>query len=44
VVHVRHTFVYQAVDTFCVEQMTFLKKCQAVEIRADAFWAVDTDS
>ncbi len=26
VVHVRHTFVCRAVDTFCVEQMTFLKK------------------
>ncbi len=26
VVHVRHTFVYRAVDSFCVEQMTFLKK------------------
>jgi hypothetical protein len=26
VVHVLHTFVCQAVDAFCVEQMTFLKK------------------
>ena len=26
VVHVRHTFVCWAVDTFCVEQLTFLKK------------------
>ncbi len=26
VVHVRHTFVCRAVDTFCVEQLTFLKK------------------
>jgi hypothetical protein len=26
VVHVWHTFVCLAVDTFCVEQMTFLKK------------------
>jgi hypothetical protein len=26
VLHVRHTFVCRAVDTFCVEQLTFLKK------------------
>ncbi len=31
VVHVRHTFVCRAVDTFCVEQMTFLKKVSRFE-------------
>jgi hypothetical protein len=44
VVHIWHTFVCRAVDAFCVEQMTFLKKCRAVEIRAVAFRAVDPDS
>ncbi len=45
VVHVRHTFVCRAVDAFCVEQMTFLKKVlNSRNLRAVAFRAVDPDS
>jgi hypothetical protein len=33
VVHVRHTFVCRAVDTFCVEQLTFLKKVSSEQSR-----------
>jgi hypothetical protein len=38
-----HIFVCQAVDIFCVELMTFSKKCRAIKIRANEFWAVDSD-
>jgi hypothetical protein len=41
VVHIWHTFVCQAVDTFYVEQLTFSKKCRAVEIRAVEIRAVE---
>ncbi len=44
VVHVRHTFFCRADDVFLSSRWHFWKNCRAVEIRADAFRAVDPDS
>ncbi len=42
--HVRHTFFCRADDVFCRADDIFEKSSRAVEIRADAFRAVDPDS
>ncbi len=42
--HVLHTFLCRADDVFLSSRWHFWKNCRAVEIRADAFQAVDPDS
>ncbi len=42
--HVGHTFFCRADDIFLSSSWDSWKKCQAVEIQTDGFWAVDPDS